>query len=252
MVNAVPTVTDRSRGPGCALSFRRQRGFSLLEILVVMTVISVLAAFIIPALQATQLRTRQLKCMSNLRQIGIAMNLHLTEKKRYPLGSGANNFQAEIAPYLGLTVSNPATYRFDDRYRCAETLKKFRAGQADLWGYGYNETVVIDVAPTTPPFWPHINFGGFDCVKDAVNIPSPSKKMAMICNPGGDFWEPYAPWDLFTSGGSNPWLIYPYGIHDGRDNYLYCDGHVESIPTSQPGKINEGWWINAKGSPYQD
>jgi len=210
-------------------------GFSILEILVVLTVISVLLAFLVPVIRTSKARSQQLRCMNNLRQIGIGMNMHLLERHRYPLGSGTNNYQAEL----------------DDRFRCNETLNAYKSSQPQLWGYGYNETVIVDVSPANPPFWPEIDFGGYLCVRDAANIPFPQRKIAMVCCRGGNFWA-YPPWNIFQFG-PDPWLVYPMGIHAGRDNYLFCDGHVGSYDQgSDRNKINEGWFLKTKHSPWQD
>ena len=47
-------------------------GFTLLEILVVVAIISILASMLMPALQKAREKARQAVCMSNLKQIGLA------------------------------------------------------------------------------------------------------------------------------------------------------------------------------------
>ena len=219
-----------------------------------MSVASILLALLMPVARTALERGRQARCLSNLRQIGIAMNMHFLDKRRYPLGSGTNNYQAALVPYMNFrpTVVDPGTYRFDPKFLCPSIVNKYFVGQPGLWGYGYNETVVVDVAGGgVPPEWPEIDYGGYNCVLEGANIPYPSKKIAMVCNTGGNFWA-YPPWDITASGGSNPWLIYPYGIHGGGDNYLFCDGHLEFIKNSDDARINRGFFLNTKLSPYQE
>jgi prepilin-type N-terminal cleavage/methylation domain-containing protein/prepilin-type processing-associated H-X9-DG protein len=56
---------------------KRIRGFTLIEMLVVIGVIALLAALLFPALAKAKERARLTVCSSNLRQLAIAMNLYL-------------------------------------------------------------------------------------------------------------------------------------------------------------------------------
>lgn len=49
------------------------RGFTLVELLVVMVIIAVLVGLLLPAIMGARARARAIHCQSNLRQIGIAM-----------------------------------------------------------------------------------------------------------------------------------------------------------------------------------
>src|ERR1700704_4266497 len=59
----------------------RFRAFTLIELLVVVAVIAVLAATIVPALSKAKERSLQTRCMSNLKQIGIAMELYVNDNE---------------------------------------------------------------------------------------------------------------------------------------------------------------------------
>jgi prepilin-type N-terminal cleavage/methylation domain-containing protein len=54
----------------------RFEGFSLVELLVVMTVIGLLAALLFPALSAARENSRRIRCGQNLRQINLALALY--------------------------------------------------------------------------------------------------------------------------------------------------------------------------------
>ncbi len=57
------------------------RGFSLVELLVVIGIVSLLIAILLPALSAAQERGRRTSCLSNLRQVGAAFQTYLNDGK---------------------------------------------------------------------------------------------------------------------------------------------------------------------------
>ena len=62
-----------------------QNGFTIVELLVVISIIAVLLAILIPGLGKARSMAKQMKCASNLRQIDIAMRLYLGDNKdTYP------------------------------------------------------------------------------------------------------------------------------------------------------------------------
>jgi len=61
-----------------------RRGFTLIELLVVISVIALLMAILMPALNVAREQGRRTACLSNMRQVGVALMMYQTEYEQTP------------------------------------------------------------------------------------------------------------------------------------------------------------------------
>ncbi len=246
-----------------------RKAFTLVELLVVIAVISILAAMLLPVLNRAKMAADSAGCRSNLRQLTLGLAMYVQEHRAYPSDSSWSGVNApavslaeELQPFTGARwpEQNYYGYRYLGPRRSIWACPGYNRvqgwfGPNDSAGksYAYNSGGSLDFGrglggqnydtPTERQLWRPTLEAGVSCpgdmiaLGDAALTPSGDPASPVFGRAGlnavmaapGTYWNPV----MRGLPAGDKTVRATRQRHAGRWNIAFCDGHIENLrPTS--------------------
>ncbi|MBN2270351.1 MAG: type II secretion system protein [Sedimentisphaerales bacterium] len=241
---------------------RKGEAFTLVELLVVISIIALLMAILVPALQKARGQARQLWCMSTLRTFSLAHKQYLAETGKY---LPHTDYYDPHNPWLYTPWFNNDSFRRSiGLSQLSREQKERRYPQIQEWSPSFPRKFICPAASYAldhpeDGFYPIDRSYGVNVSGDAaaaaegvgdINdkegwVKRPSEKLFMA--DALDWWiiSDFRDSNDYFENGEN-WLGFEtYGItafrHYGHVNVLYWDGHCGRL-AAQEVDGNPGLW----------
>jgi len=202
-------------------NMQRRDGFSLIELLVVISIVALLASLLLPAIGMVKRQAKSSHCQSNLRQIGLANTYAQDFDGLFPAASASEwHWHTGIGTYLGVEALAPAGL-----YTRYHPILKCPGMTADpaTWKCGYQ---VNDHVYNGRRYWAQ---------RSLFIWGNRGETALFLCGTGSAYF--HDKWS-YRTGGFGAW-------HNGATSAVMLDGHTESrtirpIP-GDPNGYFEGW-----------
>lgn len=249
--------------PSCRSNKLSKQGFTLIELLVVIAIIAILAAILFPVFAKARGKARQMVCLSNLKQIGMAVTQYTQDfDEVYPLVYGDTGMWTDtISPYVkmggsgyaagGSFIHCPDDVSTNPNSALSYSLNPTVSG---IWSDSQNyheasHTLAQINSPANVAYGAEGNrmwFGGSwnDCpvetdwARPMRDLSCPSNESACAKDWYTNNWIGVD----FTDLKVMPWNCAPAwsckgpdyrharnGLNSGFANMIFCDGHAKAI-----------------------
>jgi len=212
---------------------RQNCAFTLIELLVVITIIAILAALLLPALEGARKRSKRAVCAGNVKQIGAAFHMFKQE----------HDDRLPAAVPVAEGGVREIFFTPEPKLRPDWVFNTFRVFQAMSNHLGSPSILVCpadrgctpvdtfqELKPYFAPHHPHVSYSAL--ISYLGRGEGPQVIYGGDCIGNRKFWDDYL--THFAGDGEKLAAIIIVGIHGAiGGNMLFGDGHLEVIPSDR-------------------
>jgi prepilin-type processing-associated H-X9-DG protein/prepilin-type N-terminal cleavage/methylation domain-containing protein len=246
-------------GPGDKAPVRGSiSGFTLVELLVVISIIALLAALLQPVLSRVRAKSREIACLNNLKQLQTCAKLYsldnddfllpnrnvylINTRKPSPGFSEKMTWCAGLAPFDTTTINieRGLLFRYNkstDIYRCPSDMSRVRTKEGEILNIRRTRSYNLSQSINGLPYDNEAAYPPSFARESDIDDPSPAELLFFVDVHEESIYDSHfgiPPRNWGYDAESPRWWDLPTGRHSQGGNFSFADGHVERWRWARP------------------
>ncbi|MBN1764626.1 MAG: type II secretion system protein [Sedimentisphaerales bacterium] len=218
---------------------RCKNGFTLMEVLVVISIMALMVSLLMPALNQARYQGKNVKDLSNLKQVGISawMWADDNDDRSLPPEWYENDGLAKITGVKFEDAYNPATVfssqQTESLYACplSSPVQFYGSNPPEIISYGINGCLALKETGSTYQHEQFVYLSG----RKLTTVKNPATTNHFMCHEkwivlGDVNFDPQMDPAILPDPTQTRWHKIPSGEFYGTSNIVWLDGHVSGEP----------------------